>query len=84
MNYAVSVFLLLCVLILGLLGLFRTEPALKKQDQCCEELQARMAVKDAELLLYEEQVKRLLAGNEVLTREIADLKSRMPIKWRAK
>jgi hypothetical protein len=75
---------LIGVAILGLIGLFHVEPILEKNAQCCEELQAKMAIKDAELLLYEEQVKRLLAGNEVLTREIADLKSRLPIKWRVK
>jgi len=60
------------------------KPMIEQSATCCEMNQAQIKVLEAEMLLYEEQVKRLIAGNERLAQAVSEVKSRQPIKWRAK
>ena len=60
------------------------KPAIEEATNCCERNKAMIAVLDTEIAMYQEQVKRLIANNERLVQEIADVKSKQPVKWRVK
>lgn len=63
---------------------FAGKPAIEENSRLGEINRARITVLETEVMIHQEQVKRLIAGNERLAQEIVDMKSRLPIKWRVK
>jgi hypothetical protein len=70
---------------------FYGKPAILEATECCERNKAIMEYHNVtmehhnvEIKIYQEQVMRLISSNERLAQEVAELKSKQPVKWRVK